>query len=67
MYEEIEKFCREGFPSWINKYPEFPLIFWEPSNEMQIQYVMDQYLKPTCMKKHNRTIEGMAMATNIDT
>lgn len=28
FYEGIAGHCQHGFPEWINKYPEFPLIFW---------------------------------------
>lgn len=66
FYQGIAGHCQHGFPEWINKYPEFPLIFWEPSNEKQIQYVLNYYLSPSCMKMHKRNLSGMAMASNID-
>jgi hypothetical protein len=65
-YGEIEKFCKYGFPNWIHLYPEFPLIFWEPSTEQDIQHVLAQFTSETCMKKHGRNISGMAIATNLD-
>ena len=65
-YKGIDSYCKNGFPDWIDKYPEFPLIFWEPSNERQIQYVFDKFTSASCMKRHKRIISGMAIATNID-
>lgn len=66
FYKQIDYFCREGFPEWINDYPEFPLIFWEPSNEEQIQYVYNTFNSASCRRQHGRNISGFAMAINID-
>ena len=66
MYKEIDNLCANGFPTWMNKYPEFPLIFWQPSNEQQIQSSLKKLLTQNCKLKHNRTIKGIAFASNID-
>jgi hypothetical protein len=46
IYKEIDRLCRDGFPTWPNKYPEFPLIFWEPSNEDQVLSSLKKLLAP---------------------
>lgn len=65
-YKEVGKFCSEGFPSWVDKYP-YPIIFWEPSNEQQIQYVAKAFLSDACLRppKHN-TINDLAIASNLE-
>lgn len=32
FFKAVDELCRSGFPDWIKDHPEFPLIFWEPSN-----------------------------------
>jgi len=61
-----DNLCQHGFPTWPNAHPEFPLIFWEPSNELQIQESLSKLMSPACQKKHNRSLEGIAFASNID-
>ena len=66
FYKGIDHFCEKGFPAWINNHPELPLIFWEPSNEKQVQHVVSQFLSPGCAQKHGRNLSGLAIATNLD-
>lgn len=65
-YKQVEEFCSKGFPSWVDKY-SYPLIFWEPSNEQQIQYVAKTFLSSQCKRpqKHN-TVEHFVMASNLE-
>lgn len=65
-YKAVKKFCDEGFPTWVDKYP-YPIIFWEPSNEQQIQYVSKTFLSDECLRppKHN-TIAHFAIASNLE-
>jgi hypothetical protein len=65
FYKEIDRFCANGFPAWVDKY-NYPLIFWEPSNEKQIQYVAKTFLSDSCKRpaKHN-TIASLAITSNL--
>ena len=58
--------CNNGFPSWVKKNPDFPLIFWEPSDEQQIQLVIETFLSEKCRIHHGRDIKGLAITSNID-
>lgn len=65
-YKSVGKYCTEGFPSWVDKYP-YTIIFWEPSNEQQIQLVAKAFLSDACKRpaKHN-TIKNFAIASNLE-
>jgi hypothetical protein len=62
----LDHFCATAFPTWQNKYPKYPLIFWEPSNEEAIQSSLSKLFSASCAKKHNRNLSGIAFASNIE-
>lgn len=66
FYKSVEHFCKVGFPAWVDKY-DYPLIFWEPSSEEQIQFVLNTFLSSDCKRpaKHN-TIKELAIASNLE-
>lgn len=59
-------YCKNGFPSWVDKY-DYPLIFWEPSNEQQIQLVARTFMSSSCKRpaKHNN-LSWVAIASNLE-
>ena len=65
-YRGGSRFCEKGFPSWVDKW-DYPLIFWEPSNEQQIQMVVKTFMSEKCKRpaKHNN-LSWVAIATNLD-
>ena len=65
-YMSVEKFCKDGFPEWVDKY-DYPIIFWEPSSELQIQFVLSTFLSSSCKRpaKHN-SVKQLALASNLE-
>jgi hypothetical protein len=42
------------------------LIFWEPSDEKQIQMVLELFMSEECRHRHGRDLTGLAITSNID-
>lgn len=65
-YKGVASYCQNGFPSWVDKW-DYPLIFWEPSNEQQIQLVAKTFTSDKCKRptKHNN-LSWVAIASNLE-
>ncbi|KRX10901.1 hypothetical protein PPERSA_12025 [Pseudocohnilembus persalinus] len=66
-FYNIEKFCANGFPKWVNSTNEFPMIFWEPSHEDIMQWTYLKYFNYTCQTPfHKLQLKDYQQANNQD-
>ena len=65
-YESIVDFCQNGFPDWPDNYG-LPYLFWEPSSEDTIKFVLNTFKNESCKKTPtHQNLSDIKITSNLE-